>query len=368
MKTFHFLGIRNQYLAALLTISLVSGVCFFTRDALDYKVTAYVLLATVSILAIFLSLLPILLAAVVSALILDFFFIKPYYTFHINGTEDALLFALFFVVALVNGVLTNRIRRVEHLAQIRDTRAANMRLYNTILDSLSHELRTPLASVIGSVELLKDNVSGEGQERQQELVTEIESAALRLERQVANLLNVSRLESGYLETRPDWCDLAEIAYKVVDGLAPDADRTVRILQPDYLPLFKLDYGLMEHILQNLISNALTYTPKGATVDVEIEYRPTVHFDDSETDEPITCVVRVSDDGHGFPENEIAHVFRKFYRIGTQTGGVGLGLSIVKGFVEAQQGTIALRNREKGGAEFTLSFPAPVLHTKTIADA
>lgn len=368
MKTFPFLGIRNQYLTALLTIGLVSGICFFTRDALDYKVTAYVLLATVSILAIFLSLLPILLAAVVSALVLDFFFIEPYYTFHINGTEDAVLFALFFVVVLVNGVLTNRIRRIEHLAQIRDTRAANMRLYNTILDSLSHELRTPLASVIGSVELLKDSVPTQGQERQRELVTEIESAALRLERQVANLLNVSRLESGYLETRPDWCDVAEIAYKVVDDLAPNADRTVHILQPDYLPLFKLDYGLMVHILQNLISNALAYTPKGASVWVEIEYQPAVPFDESETQEENTCVIRVSDDGHGFPEDEIPNVFRKFYRIGNQTGGVGLGLSIVKGFVEAQHGTITLKNREQGGAEFTLSFPAPVLHTKTIGDA
>ena len=81
-----------------------------------------------------------------------------------------------------------------------------------------------------------------------------------------------------------------------------------------------------------------------------------------------CVIKIIDDGNGFPENEIDKVFDKFYRLNnSKTGGTGLGLSIVKGFVEAQNGNVSLENREEGGSEFTLSFPALVMNTQDISN-
>src|SRR5687768_5330679 len=95
----------NQYLVSLFSVLFVAGICLLTRNFFDYKVTGYLLLVVVSLLAIFLDIYPVLLAALLSALALDFLFIKPYYTLHINSTEDFLLLLLFFVIAMINAVL-----------------------------------------------------------------------------------------------------------------------------------------------------------------------------------------------------------------------------------------------------------------------
>ena len=114
--------LKNQYLICVFSVSIVASLCLFTRDILDHKVVGYILLVVVSLLAMFLDILPVLLSAVLSALILNFFFIKPYYTFHIYSAEDALLLILFFIIALINGVLTHKIRKAEKRLQIRNTR------------------------------------------------------------------------------------------------------------------------------------------------------------------------------------------------------------------------------------------------------
>lgn len=354
-----FSRIRNQYLIAVLAVLLVSLLCLGTRDLLDYKVTAYVLLVTVSLLAIFLDLLPVLLAAALSALTLDFLFMRPYYTLHVTSPEDGLLLALFFVIALVNGIFTHRVRRLERLARLSEMRQSNMKLYNTILDSLSHELRTPLSTVMGAVEILKDPDGRLGGEGRADLLNEMAQAASRLERQVGNLLSISRVESGYLQVRPDWCDLAEIAYKAIDSVGGKAaSHRITVVRNDYLPLFRLDCGLMEHILSNLVSNAVTHTPKGATVRIGIAYVPGVDYENPENIRQPSCIITVSDNGHGFPEGEMANVFRKFHRLSQAAGGTGLGLSIVKGFTEAQGGTVALENREGGGSGVHACVPSP----------
>lgn len=358
---------KNQYLISFLTVSLVSTSCLLTRDYIDYKVIGYLLLVLVSILAIFLEILPVLLAAFLSAVILDFFFIKPYYNFHINSAEDALLLLLFFVIAMINAVLTFKIRKAEQVSQIKEAKLNTMKLYNTLLDSLSHELRTPISTIMGSIGTLQqsENLS---EENKSKLLSEMDKASLRLNYQVENLLNMSRLESGYIQPKLDWCDVKELIYNVLDNLNETLlQHKISVKSNDYLPLFKLDYGLMEQIIYNLVYNASQYTPTGAEIKIEIKYNPEVNL--TYNDEQImSCVILISDDGQGFPEAEISKVFDKFYRINnSKTGGTGLGLSIVKGFVEAQNGKIKLQNREEGGASFTLSFPAEVMQTKNIGN-
>ena len=107
--------------------------------------------------AIFLEIKPVLLGAVLSALALDFIFIKPYFTLHIDKAEDFLLLVLFFIIALINAVLTTNFRRMQRAIQVKQTRASTLKLYNTLLDSLSHELRTPITVITGALELMEQS-------------------------------------------------------------------------------------------------------------------------------------------------------------------------------------------------------------------
>lgn len=354
---------KSQYAIGLLVVGAVSLGCLFTREAFSYQFTAYILLATVSILAMFLELYPVLVSAIVSAMVLDFFFIKPYYTLHINSAEDLLLLLLFLVIVEVNGVLTHKIRKTAQMARIRETRINTMKLYNTLLDSLSHELRTPIATIIGALGNLQDEVLSEQHRR--ELLGEMDKASMRLNRQVENLLNMSRLESGFIQPKADWLDMDELLHNVVNQLSSElVGHKVSIASDDLLPLFKLDYGLTEQIFYNLIFNASQHTPKGAAISINISFSPAVDYETG--GENMTCIVTVADNGDGFPEADLDKAFDKFYRSAqAKTGGTGLGLSIVKGFTEAQDGTITLENQPDGGALFTVSFAAPVLQTKEI---
>jgi two-component system sensor histidine kinase KdpD len=360
--------IKNQYLISILSVGIVASLCLFTRDYLDYKIVGYILLVVVSVLSMFLAILPLLLSAILSALILNFFFIQPYYTFHISDAEDSLLLVLFFIIALVNAVLTHKIRKAEKILQIKEIRVNTMKLYNALLDSLSHELRTPISTIMGAIDTIQSKSVHISEENKENLYSEIEKASLRLNHQVENLLNMSRLESGVIQPKMDWCDLEELIYHVLDHLKDDLQfHNVIVKTDENLPLFKLDYGLMEQIIYNLVFNASQYTPKGAKIEIKVSYNVDVDFDYN-PDKLFPCVITITDDGRGFPEAEIDKVFDKFYRLqNSKTGGTGLGLSIVKGFVEAQNGKVKLENREEGGSIFTLSFHTLIMNTKEISN-
>jgi len=357
---------KNQYLISFLSVSTISLFCLFFRDIIDYKIIGYVLLVLVSILAIFLEIKPVLLSAVFCALVLDYFFIKPYYTLHIDNAQDALLLLLFFIIALINAVLTYKIKRMQKAIHIKEARAKTMKLYNTLLDSLSHELRTPIATIIGSIDTLQQKNVNLSEDSKTNLFHEIEKASMKLNYQVENLLNMSRLESGYIQPKVDWCDVKEIIYNVCNRLTEELKHhKLQILIEDNLPLFKLDYGLMDQILYNLIYNATQHTPIGASIKIEVAYEIDADYD-YHIDLIKKCVISITDDGHGFPEEEIDKAFDKFFRLQhSKTGGTGLGLSIVKGFVEAQHGTINLSNAEGGGAVFQMVFSVDALPTNTV---
>ena len=346
----------QQYWISFLSIATVTLFGLLVRDLFEYKVVGYLLLVVVSILAIFFEIKAVLLAAVLSALVLNFFFIKPYYTFHIDSTEDFLLFLLFFIIALINAVLTHKFKRMQRAIQAKETRASTLKLYNTLLDSLSHELRTPISAILGSIDILQQKNVSLSTETQQKLHNEIEKASMKLNYQVENLLNMSRLESGYIQPKLDWCDVKEIIYNVCSRLSDETkDHKIIYKIDENLPLFKLDYGLMEQIIYNLVYNASQHTPKGVSITIHAHYDVDVDYD-RHIDLIKKCIITISDDGYGFPADEMDKAFDKFHRYkDSKTGGTGLGLSIVKGFVLAQNGTITLHNAEEGGAVFTLEF-------------
>lgn len=485
-----FTSRSRQYLTVSLIVALTSVLSYFVRDIVGYQVVSVILLFMVSLLALFYGTGPVLFAATASALIWDYFFIPPQFTFLIQKPLDILLLVMFFIVALVNGTLTSRVRRQEKKIRVREERthalyqltkdlnsvsgfdevikiaydfinryfklecsivvkndvnqlevmpkenstiqltesemsiihwveknsmkAGNLtstlpsneftyypligsnstlgvivvkqtkvfthgeeqfwesslsqiigkyerellrnatrktymiseseKLYKTLFNSISHELRIPIAAIMGSSETLLEQQLPE--QIQQELYSEINTASIRLNRLVENLLNMSRLESGRITPHPDWCDAHDLVNSVSESLQNELESfTFKIDIPDDLPLIYVDFGLIEQVLHNLVLNATQHSPKGSVIELKIELA-----DDN-------LFIKVTDRGHGFPEDELSSVFDKFYRgKDAKAGGTGLGLSIVKGFVEAHNGSVSAANGANGGAVFTLKIP------------
>lgn len=356
MKKFLFTTLRigKQYLYSIAFIVLVSAVCFGLSELIGYRVVALILLFAVSLLAITFSILPVLAAAALSAFIWDFFFIPPRFTIHVASTEDNILLIMYFIIALINGVLTYKIRQVEKASRFKEERANSVKLYNTILDSLSHELRTPIAAIIGAVDNLQLNANLTSENKNQ-LISEIAKASLRLNQQVENLLNISRLESGHIKPKGDWCDVQELVYEAVKRVEENNPaRKINISMNQNIPLCFLDKGMLEQVIYNLLNNAAIHTAP----DSRIYISAMCHTD--------LLQLVIEDTGNGFTDMDVKEVFQKFSRTKNNKGsGSGLGLSIVKGFTEALGGTVELQNKKGSGALFTIFIPVKTSHIKVL---
>lgn len=483
----------KQYLIVSLIIILSTIICYLLKDIVGYQVVSFCLLFVVSILALFYGTGPILLASTLSALFWDFFFIPPQFKLHINEPVDMLMLVMFFIIALLNGILTSRVRHQEKKIRIREERThalyqlakdltsatgvdqvskiaekyiskyfnldcgillkndqnqldlntslkskiqlseneisivkwvyknslkagkhtntlpatdytfyplsgntGNMgvitvkltnnftqgenefweaflsqisgkyereflrnaakktyflnesdKLYKTLFNSISHELRIPVSTIMGATDsLLMQNYP---EETKLKLYSEINTASIRLNQLIENLLNVSRLESGRIAPRPEWCDVHDLANKVAGNLKQELlDFKLSVIIPSDMPLVKIDFSLIEHVLHNLVLNAIQYAPVASIIRLKFFY------------DNGFLTIQVMDRGPGFPESELSSVFNKFYRgKDAKPGGTGLGLSIVKGFVEAHQGKVTAENRQNGGAIFTINIPVEI---------
>lgn len=333
-----------QFAIGTSIVFLVALVFFFNKEILGYRVVALLLLMTVSIIAMVFDIIPVLFAATISALIWNFFFIPPLFTFHIDNSEDVLMFIMYFIIALVNTVLTIKIRKEEIKSRDKEEKEQTIKLYNTLVNSLSHELRTPIATILGAVDTLKESKKLSA-ENQSELLNQIDMASIRLNGQVSNLLNMSRLETGLLKLNLQWTDINELINHAAQKFNETKSHKIIIIPNDSLPICKVDEGILDQILQNLIANAIHYTPANTLIKI------TTFFEEEK------LKIIIGDNGQGVPEELIDKLFNKFYRLpNTKTGGTGLGLSIVKGFVEAHNGTIFCENIVPHGLKFTISLP------------
>jgi len=483
----------RQYATTLILVFLTTFICFIFKSFIGYQVVSFVFLFLVSILALFYGTGPILLAATMSAFIWDYYFIPPYYTMHIERPEDMLMLFMFFIIALINGILTSRVRGQEKKIRIREERTEalyqltkelamksgidevtkiavkyiqkyfnldcaiilkndlnqlndsvqnvtplilsenelsiaawvykhsskagkhtdtlpstdytfypltgnvdNMgviavkhprlftqgeeqfweafiaqisgkfereflrntagkayilnesdKLYKTLFNSISHELRIPVTTIMGASDTLLSQEYP--QETKMKLYSEISTASVRLNRLIENLLNMSRLETGQITPRMDWCDVHDLANEVTEALAQELQRfKVGIVIPADMPLVYIDFGLMEQVLHNLVLNATQNAPVNSNIRIKFFYDNSL------------LTIQVMDRGKGFPESDLSSVFNKFYRgKDAKAGGTGLGLSIVKGFVEAHKGTVIAENRQNGGAIFTIRIPVKI---------
>ena len=346
-------GRKNQYLISVGLILLVAAICYGISAYLGYRVIAFILLLTVSLIAVSFDILPVLISATLSAFIWDFFFIPPRFNFHVSNAEDAILLIMYFVIAMISAVLTYKIRQVEKASRKKEEKANTLKLYDTLLNSLSHELRTPISTIIAATDNIQSDNNNLTKENKDDLVNEIAKASFRLNQQVENLLNMSRLESGFVKPKNQWCDITEIVYDAVKKIEENkiAQKISININPN-LPLVKSDKILLGQVIYNLLNNAVLYTGPGCHINITSH----IHTD--------ILQIIIEDDGNGFPQEEIENVFDKFYRLkNAKPGGTGLGLSIVKGFIEALKGTVTLENVSTGGAKFTIELPCETSYLK-----
>lgn len=346
-----------QYLLALLIIAFTVALCRPLATQHGYLIVAFILLSEVSVMAIFFGIGPILLASTISPLLWNFFFIQPHFAFHIERIEDKIIFVSFFFVALINGVLTNRIRRQEKITRLKEEQALLLaesdKLYKTLFTLISHEFRIPIATIMGASDTLLTSRTSENDKTA--LFNEILNASARLNHLIENLLNMSRLESGKISVHPDWCDINDLLNKVSGTLSRQLEQfRVQSSIPADMPLVKLDFGLMEQVIYNLMLNATQHAPPCSSIKFEAGYSAG------------ELVIIISDEGPGFSPQQLNMIFTKFYRVdSTRAGGLGLGLSIVKGLVEAHKGTIGVENSLSGGAVFTIRIPTDIPDMKQI---
>ena len=257
----------------------------------------------------------------------------------LEGTRQDLLENFAKQTALV--LDRQRLRDAETKARLV---AESERFGRTLLSSVSHELRTPLAAIATASDTLRS--SGELTAFQAKLSSEIDAAILRLNRVVQSLLSAARIQSGQVRPKMDWCDLADVVRATLRELGPQLeDHTIKRSVQDGLPLVRADFVLLQQAISNLLVNAVTYSPKGSSIEL------TAELVGSEAE------IHVADRGPGLAPDQIERVFEMFHRApGAKPGGTGLGLAIVKGFVEAQGGRVEAGNRNGGGALFSILLP------------
>jgi two-component system sensor histidine kinase KdpD len=226
-------------------------------------------------------------------------------------------------------------------------RAKTEEMRSSLLSAVSHDLRTPLATITGAASTLRDPAAKFSSTQQDELLADIQEEAARLERLVANLLDMTRVESGGLRIQREWIPLEELVGSALNRLDRTLQgRPVNVSIAPGLALLSVDPILIEQVFVNLIENAAKYTPPDTPIDVDGR------------SEAGHIVIEVRDRGPGIRPGDEHRVFEKFYRgLDNAVSGAGLGLAICKGIVEAHGGTIGVENRIGGGATFRIMLPA-----------
>ena len=223
---------------------------------------------------------------------------------------------------------------------------------NDFVSHVSHELKTPLASITAYSEMLVDGEADDEKTRK-EFYSVIQDQARRLSRLIEDILNTSRIESGLIKVNKETVSLTmliEGQLKMIKGCAEEKNIKIIGQKPIVFDQVYVDRDMMSQVIINLLSNAVKYTPSGGIVRIS-----------TEVDE-VTSLARVivTDTGVGIPEEEIEHVFDKFYRVGAnkkQAKGTGLGLNLVKQMVETVHGgRVFVKSKVGEGSTFGFELP------------
>ncbi|MCA1831337.1 MAG: HAMP domain-containing histidine kinase, partial [Actinobacteria bacterium] len=227
------------------------------------------------------------------------------------------------------------------------------RAKNDFVAAITHELKTPLTSLLGYASILRKRVDALPKDRREQFFEIIQRQGERILKLIGDLLDSSRMESGLAKLSRERIDIAGLIKSVVAGMKPAAKKhTVRVDLPSEDPGLYGDPSALEHVLTNLLDNALKYSPKKTTVHVWTEV------------EPSELRINVSDEGLGIPPEDLPHIFERFRQgdgVERSRNSVGLGLFIVRSLVEAQGGRVSAISTPGRGSTFTIAFPRRAEH-------
>jgi two-component system, OmpR family, sensor histidine kinase KdpD len=341
------------YLKTILFLCGVGALSTLVSPLIGYRAVGYIFLLGVLMVGSVASIGPVFLAAVLSSMTWNFFFMPPRFTLLIEQPEDLLLCFTFFVAASITGVLTHRIRKHQAIIQEREERLRQAevlkeseKLHQTLLNSISHELRTPLTAIMASATALSDDHSADSREFRQAIAVELNAASDRLNRVIENLLDMSRISSGVMRLKKEWHDVHDLIGVTLQRLGRNLDRhKVSLDIAGDLPLVEIDFRLLEHVLSNILINAAQYSPPQSPIRISANATAD------------NLLVTIEDNGPGVGEKHLEKIFEKFYRVpGTPAGGTGLGLSIAKSIVELHNGLIRAESGTESGTTFVISLP------------
>jgi two-component system, OmpR family, sensor histidine kinase KdpD len=241
-------------------------------------------------------------------------------------------------------IALERARLAEEAQRVR-AEVETERLRNALLSSVSHDLRTPLTVVLGAATVLLEGGLALSPARQHEYLQAISVEALRMNRLVRNLLDMSALQAGALRVRKTWHPLEEVVGVALGRLEQAiGQRPVEVRIAEDASVVAADELLLQQVLVNLVENATRYTPADGPLRIAARRVQS------------GVEIEVSDSGPGVPKGEEEEIFEKFHRSARTAGGVGLGLTICRGIVMAHGGRIWCENREEGGASFRFVLP------------
>jgi two-component system sensor histidine kinase KdpD len=299
---------------------------------------------------------PAVVAAIASSLLLNWYFTPPVHTWTIDSPQNLLALVLFVAVAVTVSSVVHLAARRAVLAAGLATQAARAqglaegnRIRTALLAAVGHDLRTPLASVKASVSTLRQTDVVWSPEDQVELLATIEEGADRLNALISNLLDMSRIQTGAVQLFVRPTSLEEVAPLVVQAV--DDGALLQVEMSEDLPLFGADPGLLERALANLVANALRYSPPGQP--------PTLAARAVQNGDARGAVqIDVIDHGPGVPPDQWERIVQPFEQVGDSrsSNGVGLGLAVTKGFVEAMGGTLSADATPGGGLTMRIELP------------
>jgi two-component system sensor histidine kinase KdpD len=253
-----------------------------------------------------------------------------------NQDEETLLLVRSFVAQITSAL--DREINID-IAKEKEIYMESQKLFQTVLNSVSHELRTPIAIITAAVSTLDDEGTAENPETRKLVCEELNSAAQRLNILVENILDMSKIDSGYFHLNRQTCDISDLFGIAINEMKPDfKNHSLKVSIADDLPTVMVDIHWFRQALINILHNSILYTPAGSDIFIE-----------AYTDDKGLVIIEIKDSGTGVPEHSLKKLFEKFYRVpGSKSGGTGLGLTIAKAIVEAHKGIIFAKNREGGG--------------------
>jgi K+-sensing histidine kinase KdpD len=368
------------YLTAALAVIAITAILIPLRAHVNSTTVGFAFLLAVLFVAIIWGSIPALFASVLAMLSFNFFFLPPFHTFTIADPQNWVALAAFFITALAVGQLSARAKRraeeaEEGRVKIRrlyddlqnafekaseaEALKRSERLKSALLDAVTHDIRTPLTSIKASATLLLEDRQSSGpaerlgQEEQETLLGVITHGADRLDHFVEGIVDLARIDAGDMKLYRNWGAVEDI----IDAALAQAEpltryHRIKVVVADELPVVRVDARAVAEVIFTLLDNASKYAPPETEITIEAT---------RVADELIELAVE--DQGPGIPQNMRERVFERFYRATAdgahegRAGGIGMGLAIAKGIIEAHDGRIWVEDSTSGhGARIAFTVP------------